>query len=53
VLGYGRLRDPELRPDDPSDGACGLFAVGEQLQYPAPHRVTKHVKGMHGSKSII
>jgi hypothetical protein len=52
VLRYRRLRDPELCPDDPADRACGLLAVGEQLQYPASHRVAEHDERLHDTQNV-
>jgi hypothetical protein len=50
VLRHRRLRDPELPLDDPGDRAGGLLAVGEQLQYPASHRVAEHVERLHATR---
>jgi hypothetical protein len=47
VLGNGRLGDPELVADDGRHGACGLFAVGQQLEDPASDRVSENVERVH------
>jgi hypothetical protein len=47
-----RLRDPELVLDDRAQGTGGLLTVGEKLQDPAAHRITKHIERMHGSDRI-
>ena len=45
--GDGRLADPELRGDDLDHRARRLFALGEDLQDPPPHRVAEHVERVH------
>jgi hypothetical protein len=47
VLRHGRLRDPELGPDNGRDGPRGQLAVGEQLEDPPPDRVSQNVERVH------
>src|SRR5262249_3898289 len=47
VLRHGGWRHAELCLDDLADGARGPLARGEQLQYPASHRVAENVERVH------
>ena len=47
VLRHGRLGDLELLLDDRGDRSGGLLLVREQLQDPAPNRITQNVEGVH------
>ena len=49
VLRHGRLRDPELGLDDGRDRPRGQLAVGEQLEDPAPDRVSQDVERVHAA----
>jgi hypothetical protein len=48
MLRNARLRDAELFPDNLCETTGGAFAAGEEFQDPAPHRIPKNVKSMHG-----
>jgi hypothetical protein len=47
MLRHGRLRDAELGLDDGRDCARALLTIGEQLEYPAPHRIPQDIERMH------
>ena len=47
VLGHGRLRDAEVALHDGGQLAGGVLAVGQQLEDPAPHRVSEDVERVH------
>jgi hypothetical protein len=49
VLRNTRLRDAELFLDDLGDTTRGALAAAEEFQNPAPHRIAKNVKSVHGS----
>ena len=49
VLGNRRLRDFELTLDDRDDFAGGIITNCEQLEDPAPNRISKDIEGMHQS----
>jgi hypothetical protein len=47
LLRHRRLRDAELRPDDPDDLAGGAFTTSEQLDDPPAHRVGEDRERLH------
>ena len=49
VLRHSRLRDAELPLDDLGDRTGGPLPIGEQLQDPAPDRITEDIEGVHES----
>jgi len=52
VLGDRGLGDAELLLDGRADAPGALLAVGQQLQEPAPYRITEDVEGVHSHHYI-
>ena len=49
VLRNGGLRDPEFGLDHRAQLAGGSLSVGQELEDPAPDRITEDVEGMHSA----
>jgi len=53
MLRHGRLRDPELLLDRRADLTRAALAVGDQLEDPAAHGITEHLKSVHPEKVSV